>query len=230
MFVKPQWFAWQMRSLARRGYRTMKLDEYAAAVEGRVIGGRALLLTFDDAYAHVDPMVTPILEECRFSAVMFASWGHLGGHNTWDSDHPRLAQLEIASPEQLRSMERGPWEVASHALCHVDLRKLEANQRRTQLVEARERLSDLLRRPVLELAYPFGDQDADVRDDTRAAGYRMAFTAGSSKAGDPFQLPRRPISGRDSALIFRLKTSARAASLYRMRQLSRRVTGLRRSA
>ena len=223
LFVEPGLFAWQMMRLAERGYRTLRLDEYAAAVEGRITVDRALLLTFDDAYSHIDELVTPVLERHRFSAVMFAPWGYIGGCNSWDADHPRLAQLAVAGREQLRQMERGPWEVASHALSHVDLRSLEPHLRRAQLGEAREGLSELLGRPVRDLAYPYGHQNAEVRQDARAAGYRMAFTAGGSKAGDPYQLPRRSINGRDSRFMFQLKSSPIAPALYRARQLSRQV-------
>jgi peptidoglycan/xylan/chitin deacetylase (PgdA/CDA1 family) len=113
--------------------------------------------------------------------------------------------------------------VASHALRHVDLRKLDSNERRSQLTEARERLSELLGRPIRDLAYPYGCQDVGVRRDARAAGYRMAFTAGGSKAGDPYSLPRRSINGHDSRPMFLLKTSAVAPALYHSRQLSRQA-------
>jgi peptidoglycan/xylan/chitin deacetylase (PgdA/CDA1 family) len=221
LFVEPDRFAWQMSSLARRGYRTLTLDEFATAMWERSDPRNALLLTFDDAYALADEIVTPILARHRFSAVMFAPWAHLGGRNTWNAGHPRLADLEIAGPDQLKEMEHGPWEVASHALRHVDLRKLDSNERRSQLTEARERLSELLGRPIRDLAYPYGYQDIGVRRDASAAGYRMAFTAGGSKAGDPYSLPRRSINGHDSRPMFLLKTSPVAPALYRSRQLSR---------
>jgi peptidoglycan/xylan/chitin deacetylase (PgdA/CDA1 family) len=223
LFVEPDRFAWQISSLAGRGYRTLTLDQYAAAMWQRGDARNGLLLTFDDAYAKVDEIVSPILERHRFSAVMFAPWGHLGERNTWNAGHPHLAELEIAGSDQLKDMERGPWEVASHALRHIDLRKLESNERRVQLTEARERLSELLGRAIRDLAYPYGYQDVGVRQDARAAGYRMAFTAGGSKAGDAYSLPRRSINGRDSWPMFLLKTSAVAPALYRSRQLSRQV-------
>jgi peptidoglycan/xylan/chitin deacetylase (PgdA/CDA1 family) len=224
LFVPADRFEWQMQSLVKRGYRTLRLDEYAAAVAGRPISGRAVLLTFDDAYAHVDEVVTPILNKLGFTAVMFAPLGHLGGRNTWDQAlHARLAKLEVAGPDQLREMDRGPWEVASHALRHVDLRNVNPQQRREHLMEAREGLSKLLGRRVLDLAYPYGREDAGVRLDARAAGYRMAFTAGGNQAADEYQLPRRAVSGRDGRLLFELKTSAVAEALYRARQISRRA-------
>ena len=222
LFVAPDRFAWQMKSLAKRGFRTASLQEYAAALEGRCWERNTLLLTFDDAYAHVDEVVTPILRRHRFSAVMFAPWRHLGGRNTWDEDeHPALSALEVVTAEQLKAMDEGPWEVASHATLHIDLRKLGGRERRAQLEEAREGLSELLGRPVRELAYPYGDQNAAVREDARAVGYRMAFVAGTSPGADVLRLPRRPISGNDGQLMFRLKTSAGSELLYAARRVLR---------
>jgi peptidoglycan/xylan/chitin deacetylase (PgdA/CDA1 family) len=146
---------------------------------------------------------------------MFAPLGHLGGCNTWDIGRFRqLATLELASATQLRTMAPEVWEVASHGLHHVDLRTVNSTQRRTDLINARERLSELLGRRVLDLAYPHGAHDASVRRDVELAGFRMAFTAGYPGRVDRFQLPRWPVAGRDSLALFRLKTSAWSYPLY----------------
>jgi peptidoglycan/xylan/chitin deacetylase (PgdA/CDA1 family) len=213
--VHPDDFAWQMDDLSRRGYRTLTLDEYYAGLDRNGDAGRAFLLTFDDAYSHVDDAVTPILHRLSFSAVLFAPCAHLGESNTWDVDHPTLARMQISSPEQLRSMSAGPWEVASHGLRHVNLSTLEPGQRGADLRSAREHLSALIGKPVLDLAYPFGVASRPVRADAREAGYRMAFVAGPADGGDRFQLARRPIRGSDSRAVFRMKTSNWADWVYR---------------
>jgi peptidoglycan/xylan/chitin deacetylase (PgdA/CDA1 family) len=214
LFVDQDCFAWQMADLAHRGYRTLTLDDYAASLEGRRFPWPTVLLTFDDAYAHIK-VVTPILRSHRFSAVVFAPWQHLGGLNVWDVDvHPNLAKLEIASPEEILAMTGGPWEVASHGLRHINLKGMGVAERRAELIEARERLSELVGRPVRDLAYPHGSQDEGVRRDAREAGYRMAFTAGPGTAGDPLQQARRPIRRSDSKALFRLKTSGWSSWMY----------------
>src|ERR1700686_784556 len=89
LFVGPQQFRGQMADLARRGFRSVRLAEPLSAA------GRLVLITFDDAYAHVATAVTPILTEYGFSAVMFAPAAYLGRRNEWDADqHPRLAALD----------------------------------------------------------------------------------------------------------------------------------------
>src|SRR5256885_1179922 len=90
LFVTPRQFAAQMADLADRGFESVALDRFQDARDHTV------LITFDDAYAHVVDTVTPILERHRFSAAMFVPAGYLGGRNTWDGEeHPRLAALDI---------------------------------------------------------------------------------------------------------------------------------------
>jgi peptidoglycan/xylan/chitin deacetylase (PgdA/CDA1 family) len=195
-----------MADLARRGYRTLSLQGYLAALEGARPPARSVLLTFDDAYAHLDQIVSPILRQHSFSAVVFAPWQHLGTYSTWDADLGHLSKLRIADSDQLVEMDRGPWEVASHGLRHIDLRTLEPDQRQAELREARERLSDLMGRPVFALAYPYGDHNYEVRQDAQKAGYLLAFTVDREDSFDPFQVPRRMVGGNEDRVIFRLKT------------------------
>jgi peptidoglycan/xylan/chitin deacetylase (PgdA/CDA1 family) len=218
LFVHPDRFAVQMGYLAKRRYRALSLGEYAGILNGGP-SGRDLLITFDDAYSHIDQVVTPVLDQYGFRAVLFAPWEHLGRRNNWDSQHPNLASLTIASRAQLIAMDDGPWEVASHGLRHVDLTRLRNADRRAQLVEARERLSDLLGRAVQDLSYPWGKHDASVREDALISGHRLAFATRFGNSHDPLQLTRRPIFGSDSMPIFRMKTTSWSDIFYRFPDL-----------
>ena len=224
LFVEPMTFKEQMNDLATRGFRTLTLDQFAAAISAPA-PPKSFVLTFDDAYAHVDPIVSPVLRAHRFSAVMFACPAQLGGKNTWDSGHSNLSKLDIATWEQLKDMAHGPWEIASHGQRHVDLRSLDPDQRRADLREARAQLSEIARKPVVDLAYPYGFDDPTVRADVLAAGYRMAFTAWHTSSADPLHLRRRPIRGTDSMTVFRLKTNGWSDGLYRARGAARTLMG-----
>ncbi|MDQ6721292.1 MAG: polysaccharide deacetylase family protein [Candidatus Dormibacteraeota bacterium] len=204
-----------MADLARRGFRSIRLDQLLKAPE------RTVLITFDDAYAHIATAVTPILTEYGFSAVMFAPGAYLGGRNEWDADqHPRLAALDIATPAQIRSMAEGPWEIASHGWRHIDLRTLQSEERRRELEGTRERLSEIAGKPVRALAYPFGLSDDAVRHDAKQAGYSLAFTASPGRFNDRYQLPRHQINGGDNLRVFRMKTSGWFDRLYRVQRLT----------
>jgi peptidoglycan/xylan/chitin deacetylase (PgdA/CDA1 family) len=225
LYVDQSRFERQMNDLANRGFESLRLDQFDSAVRGESVPPKAFLLTFDDAYAHVDRAVSPVLNKHGFSAVMFACPSHLGATNTWDSDHPNLSRLEIATRAQLARMARGPWEIASHGQRHIDLR-LQGCGRAEELRSARADLSSIIGEPVLDLAYPYGGCDASVREDVRAAGYRMAFTAWHATGAERFQLSRRPIKGTDSMTTFRLKTSLWSDRLYDVREAARSLTGV----
>ena len=207
LFIDPEQFAWQLAELARRGYGTVTLDEFHAANAEPRSPSRRVMLSFDDGYSHIFDVVTPILERHGFTAVVFVPWRHLGSHNDWDLDDPNLSRLAVASPDQLIAAAAGPWEIASHGARHVDLRGLDPGERRAQLEESRLGLSDLAGRPVQDLAYPYGAHDASVREDARAAGYRMAFAADVGDREDLFAIPRRAIRGQEGRKAFLVKAS-----------------------
>jgi peptidoglycan/xylan/chitin deacetylase (PgdA/CDA1 family) len=196
-------FEAQMSELVRRGFKTLTLDEFAAVVAGGPAPRRSVLLTFDDAYAHLNQVVTPVLERCRFTAAVFASSATLGRPNSWDPG-TALEGMEVAAPEELVEMSAGPWEAGSHAYDHVDLRQVEPGRLRDQLAVARERLSLLVGAEVSDLAYPYGQNDSAVREAARAAGYRMAFTVTNGDPDDPFRLPRHLVNGEHAGLVFKL--------------------------
>ena len=67
----PEGFAQQMEHLARF-YRVVSMPEVLEAVEkGRPLPKRAVLITFDDAYADFVEIAWPILKQFRFPATMF---------------------------------------------------------------------------------------------------------------------------------------------------------------
>lgn len=208
LIVEPRHFERQMAHLAERGLRTVTLDEFAAAVTGRRELGPSVLLTFDDAYAHLAETVSPVLEAYGFTAAVFAAWETLGVSNTWDKG-TALDGMRVAGREELAAMAAGPWEVGSHAHRHVDLRGLAAERLTALLARARVLLGDVIGRPVLDLAYPYGANDATVRGAARRAGYRLAFTVKHGDRGDPLRLPRQMVSGEDGALAFRLASAPR---------------------
>ena len=67
----PEGFARQMKHLAHF-YRVVSMPEVLEAVEkGRSLPKRAVLITFDDAYADFTEIAWPILKQFRFPATMF---------------------------------------------------------------------------------------------------------------------------------------------------------------
>src|SRR6266496_1186897 len=75
-------FARQMRALARTGWRTLTLDEFAD--RGDPAEHRVFLLTFDDGYASLADYAYPLLADLGYTATTFLVTDYVGRMNTWD--------------------------------------------------------------------------------------------------------------------------------------------------
>src|SRR2546425_550917 len=83
-------FARQMTTLARAGWKTLTLDQFAERLQPGYSAFRtphsAFLLTFDDGYASLAEHVYPILADVGFTATTFLITDHVGRLNTWRSE------------------------------------------------------------------------------------------------------------------------------------------------
>src|SRR2546425_672255 len=93
-------FARQMTTLARAGWKTLTLDQFAERLQPGHSAFRtphsAFLLTFDDGYASLAEHVYPILADVGFTATTFLITDHVGRLNTWDVRYTwhRLGHLD----------------------------------------------------------------------------------------------------------------------------------------
>jgi peptidoglycan/xylan/chitin deacetylase (PgdA/CDA1 family) len=186
----------QLTTLLARGYEPVTLRQ---AVEG---GARAqsLVITFDDADRNVLEHALPVLAELAVLGTVFVPVGYVGGTAmSWDD----LALLAAAG-----------WEIGSHSVSHVPLPDLEDAALDRELRGSREAIEDALGIPCSSVAYPYGQVDARVRTAAERAGFVAGCTTdGRFRAGDPLLIPRVGIDGRDSDLMFRIKTSREGRAL-----------------
>ncbi|GFE85413.1 polysaccharide deacetylase family protein [Steroidobacter agaridevorans] len=111
--IETDAFARDLEFLRRNSYRTLGLDEYLAAREGRVRPGRSVLLTFDDARKSFGSVALPLLRQFDARAVLFAP-------TYWMQPPQRAADDLFMSWEQLRAcVESGHVDVQSHAHRHA---------------------------------------------------------------------------------------------------------------
>lgn len=205
--VRRSAFEQHLRLMRARGYAA------ASAVEAARGRGRLFHVTFDDALRSVIDAV-PILERQRVPATVFACSSYARGGKVFDV--PELAAETSAHPGELATLD---WEalaelaehgieVGSHTKTHPHLSRLSDAELRTELVESREELEDLLGRTCRFLAFPYGEHDDRVRSAARAAGYDAAFALpGRSKPWDAFAIPRVGIWRHTSLVRAAVKTS-----------------------
>jgi peptidoglycan/xylan/chitin deacetylase (PgdA/CDA1 family) len=184
-------FARQMTALARAGWRTLTLSDFAASRTPHA-ARRTFLLTFDDGYASLAEHAYPILAELGFTATTFLITDYVGKTNDWDVRYTRhrLPHLSWRSVEQWQS--RG-FAFASHAATHRRLSWLADAAAADELARSRELLVHRLGRAAgRAVAYPFGAVNDRVLYHAKVAGYEVGF-GGVKGSSDPLNRPRTPV-------------------------------------
>src|SRR5213083_2849508 len=157
-------FARHMTTLARAGWKTLTLDQFAERLQPGYSAFRtphsAFLLTFDDGYASLAEHVYPILADLGFTATTFLITDYVGRMNTWDVRYTwrRLPHLDWPAIETWQA--RG-FDFESHTASHARLTWLDDARAGDDLARSRAtlvaRLGDAAGRAI---AYPFGAADA----------------------------------------------------------------------
>src|SRR4029077_9847090 len=87
-------FAAQMDALYRAGYHTVHLQEWINALTlNEQLGGKPIVLTFDDGYRDFLTAAMPVLRYYGFSATVFLVAERIGGVADWDSVYGEAAPL-----------------------------------------------------------------------------------------------------------------------------------------
>jgi peptidoglycan/xylan/chitin deacetylase (PgdA/CDA1 family) len=215
--VTPASLESQLELLARRGYHGTTFSE---AVKGTA-SGRAVVVTFDDAFRSVLTLAEPTLTRLGLVGTVFVPTDFPGagrplvwpGVDHWvgGSFEHELAPLSWEEVESL--VERG-WEIGSHTCSHPHLTALPDDALDEELERSRRECEQRLGRPCTSLAYPYGDYDERVIAAAGRAGYQCAGTLpGRLHPSRPLAWPRIGIYHADGDRRFRLKISPQIREL-----------------
>src|SRR2546422_5307367 len=165
-------FGRQMSTLARAGWRTLKLDEFCDRVCRH---NSAFLLTFDDGYTEMAEHAYPLLADLGFTATTFVVTDFIGRDNTWDVRYTWRRLRHLAWDAIERWQARG-FTFASHGATHARLTWLSDAAVAQELGGSRETLKSRLGADAARaVAYPFGAVDARIVRLAKAAGYELGF-------------------------------------------------------
>ncbi len=205
--VPPRLFEEQLDALIGSGWRFVGLDAVLAALSGEEeLPRRALLLTFDDAYADLLEVACPIMAERGLPGVVFAVAGQLGGTNEWDH-RIRARPLDLLDADGLRAVEAGGIEVGSHTVNHRPLPKVPEAELKEEIAGS----ADVLERAGLPrprvFSYPYGEWSPSIAA-ACAAGYEASFTVEPgvvTDGADLHALPRIEVFASDTPRRLRRK-------------------------
>jgi peptidoglycan/xylan/chitin deacetylase (PgdA/CDA1 family) len=212
-FVRPTQFADQLAALRDWGYRSITFDDWLAHREHRTQPpARPLIITFDDGYRSVADHAWAALQSHEFSATTFLVTGQIGGTNVWDPDE---RQDSLLSADEVRALRREGMHFGSHTRTHRPLTQLSSIEIKEELERSRRDLEGLLGETVTTLAYPFNNQNGDVREAARRAGY----TAAVRGTGHMNRRTTNPMALRRIKVDFRMSLSDLQWRLFRERWL-----------
>jgi peptidoglycan/xylan/chitin deacetylase (PgdA/CDA1 family) len=200
--VSPSVFEEQVDYLRSAGFRGVTLEDWAVARRlNTPLPGRAVLITFDDAYGDFAEHAWPLLQRHGFAATMFVPTAHVGRDNAWDARFgPTVPLLDWAD---LLDLSRAGVTMGAHGHSHRLLSALPPTAVAEEAARSRRDLEDQLGVPVTAVAYPYGRHDAVVTHLHGACGFLHGVTTRSglsSLRDQALALPRLEITGDDGVV------------------------------
>ena len=233
----PQVFARQMAYLEDHGYRTASLaealrglrDPAAAAITA---SSRSVVITFDDGYSDFYQNAFPILERHGFTASVFLPTAYIG------DERRQLKGRECLTWSEIRELQRHGISFGSHTVTHPQLRDLDAQAVKEEVVASKQTIEQKLGCAVESFAYPYafpeteGEFKGRLRDLLGQAGYKngVCTTVGrADSASDTFFLRRLPVNSDDDPRLFEAKLEGAYDWLAKPQYLMKLAKGWARS-
>ena len=151
------------------------------ALEG--IQGRQVVLTFDDGSETDLKVAAPLLASVGFRATFYVTAGFLGLPG-------------FMTEQQLRELSAGGFEIGCHSLTHPYLTELDSGGLHREIVEAKEKLEQVVGHAVKHFSCPGGRFDDRVVAKVKDAGYSSMANSEPrmySGEGSPYSIGRSAI-------------------------------------
>lgn len=191
--LSPRRFARQMERFAADGWRSLTLDELAAAARGeRVPRAKELAITFDDAYRGLREHAFPVLEALGFSATCFVITEYAGRLNAWDVAYGGRRFAHLAWRD-MRKWEGRGISFASHTATHPRLTWCSDAEVRREMRRSRSAMHAALGSAPRAISYPFGAFGEREMVVARSEGYDTGFALAGRWTGDAMGVTRLPV-------------------------------------
>ena len=209
--VKPSDFEKQLIWLKKKNFKSFTLSELS---ELENIPAKSVVLTFDDGYEDNFIKAFPLLKKYEFKATIYIVLNRFNQNWATDKDlnqaSNELNSEKMLSNEQIKEMLYSRLiEIGSHTLDHVNLPKLNKEEKKKQIIESKKQIENVFNIKCNSFAYPFGFFDEDSVKIVNEANYTNATTTVNSvfdkNKYTNFEIPRIMISGRQGLFSFILK-------------------------
>jgi peptidoglycan/xylan/chitin deacetylase (PgdA/CDA1 family) len=204
LVISPLELRRQIERLLAREYEFVTMAEFGR----RLINDQPLTgvcaLTFDDGSLDNGTLLPSMLRSLRVPATLFVCPGLLGELYPWVRP---AAEMRLMDLRELREVAALPFiEIGSHTNTHCDMAKLtDPSEAYGELRSSKLMLQEMLDKPILSFAYPYGRYSAVCPAAADRAGYLTAATCGLQGDLVPYELQRQLIAPGDLGLRFELK-------------------------
>lgn len=191
--VTPTNFQAQMDWLRQAGGHPVTMDQVMAAIQGGPpLPSHPVVLTFDDGHDDFATKAMPVLVANHFVATSYVVPGFLSTN-------------QYMTPQQVQQVSAAGMVVGAHTMHHVDLTKVNASVADAEISQSKAILEQLIGKPVVDFAYPFGAMNSSVAAMVEKDGFRdaAATTSGTQQCmSNRFALHRLEVLGSNSLASF----------------------------
>jgi peptidoglycan/xylan/chitin deacetylase (PgdA/CDA1 family) len=186
--VSPAKFRRQVRWLRWRGYTAITPSQWLAwCLTGVGLPKKAIMFTFDEAYADIPRYALPVLERFGFQSAAFV----ISRQTDW-------CGLRLMTMEQIRDCAKRGVEFGAHTRTHPDLTAVPAKMLADEIQGSKQDLVKAGLNPV-SFAYPHGCYNDRVRASVSGI-FPIAFTIEeglNDSSSDPLLLKRTTVWPND---------------------------------
>lgn len=181
----PSGFEGLVRQLCEKGVRLCSSKEYFE--KGRPEG--YVICTFDDGYEGVWQYAYHILKKYNFTATVFVCPDLIGEENNWN--HKDAFIRRHMDERMLRELLDAGWEIGSHGLNHMNMKRYSETELERVLQESKNELENLFG-TIDSFCYPFGEYNDFIMNRVQKY-YKCAYATncgGNHYAMDKYRIKR----------------------------------------
>jgi peptidoglycan/xylan/chitin deacetylase (PgdA/CDA1 family) len=163
--IEPNVFEAQIKTLVDDHFTFLKMSDVADILDGlKSLPEKPVILTFDDGYRDFYTDAYPIIKKYQVKATAYVVPGFFDQPN-----YMLTSQIkELALDDNI--------ELGAHTMHHVYLKDVASIFAEREIVQSKYKLEDIIHKPVMSFAYPYGAFDNQAIELSKKAGFSTSVS------------------------------------------------------